>query len=220
LNSGTPKGNAIGFSLRSLEKLSDTKGNDKATLLTFLIEYIEDKKSDIANWTKELANIKYATKVTYESIQDDIKELQAGLKSSEQKIGTVHRSESRWDVFYKLMPASIEECRKEFEEVDILNTRTLKDFGELVEKYGEDPTRAKPEEFFTTINNFLTQYENHTKEIKLKRIQDEKEKKKKDIEAKNRSEKKRNSKNDANDSSANPVESLLLPLRSPLQPPL
>jgi len=190
LNSGTPKGNAIGFSLRSLEKLNDTKGNDKMTLLQFLIEYVEDKKPDIANWTKELANIKYATKVTYESIQDDIKELQAGLKSSEQKITTVDRGQSRWDVFYKLMPASIEECRKEYEEVDTLNTRVVRDFAELVEKYGEDPARTKPEEFFTIINNFLTQYENQTKDIKLKRIQDEKEKKKKELEAKKEAKKK------------------------------
>jgi len=168
LNSGTPKGNAIGFSLRSLEKLNDTKSNDKATLLSFLIEYVEDKKPEISNWTKELANIKYVTKVTYESIQDDIKELQSGLKGCEQKISLVQRSNSRWDVFYKLMPASVEECRKEFEVVDSLNTRVLKDFAELVEKFGEDPARSKPEEFFTIINNFLTQYENQTKEIKLK----------------------------------------------------
>jgi len=179
LNSGTPKGNAIGFSLRSLEKLNDTKSNDKATLLSFLIEYVEDKKPEISNWTKELANIKYVTKVTYESIQDDIKELQSGLKGCEQKISLVQRSNSRWDVFYKLMPASVEECRKEFEVVDSLNTRVLKDFAELVEKFGEDPARSKPEEFFTIINNFLTQYENQTKEIKLKRIQEEKEKKEK-----------------------------------------
>jgi len=174
LNSGTTKGNAIGFNLRSLEKLQDTKSNDKTNFLNIIVEYIEDHNPDIGNWTKDLANIKSATKVTLESIQDDLKELQAGLKACEQKIASVTRGENRYDVFYKLMPASIDECRKKFEELDQLNTSVMKDFGELVEKYGEDPTRSKPEEFFTCLSNFMTQYETQTKEIKIKRIQEKK----------------------------------------------
>jgi len=149
------------FSLRSLEKLQDTKGNDKVSFLSVLIEYVEDNKSEIANWTKDLANIKSATKVTWESIQDDLKELQGGLKACEQKIASVSRGENRYDVFYKLMPAAIDECRKKHEEIDQLNQVVMKDFGEIVEKYGEDPSRTKPEEFFTCISNFMSQYEEY-----------------------------------------------------------
>jgi len=183
LNSGTSKGNAIGFSLRSLEKLQDTKGNEKSNFLSIVVEYIEDHKADIANWTKDLANIKSATKVTLESIQDDLKELQSGLKACEQKVTSVTRGENRYDVFYKLMPASLDECRKKFEEIDQLNTSVMKDFGELVEKYGEDPARTKPEEFFNCLCTFMTQYENQTKDFKIKRIQE----KKKQLEEKKKS---------------------------------
>jgi len=174
LNSGTSKGNAIGFSLRSLEKLQDTKGNDKSNFLGIIVEYIEDHNSDIANWTKDLANIKSAAKVSWDSIQDDLKELQGGLRVCETKVTSVTRGENRYDVFYKLMPVSLDECRKKFEEIDQLNTSVMKDFGELAEKYGEDPSRTKPEEFFTCLTNFMLQYETQTKEFKIKRIQEKK----------------------------------------------
>uniref|UniRef100_A0A6B2KZ15 FH2 domain-containing protein n=1 Tax=Arcella intermedia TaxID=1963864 RepID=A0A6B2KZ15_9EUKA len=189
LNSGTAKGNAIGFSLRSLEKLQDTKSKEKGSLLSVIIDYIEDKKPAISEWTKELAPVKYAIKVTYESIQDDIKELQAGLRLID-KVGDVTKADSKFDVFYKQMPMDLENCKKEFEELDSFHVKVMKEFTELVEKYGEDPARSKPEEFFTIINNFLTLYENQVKEIKLKRIQDEKEKKKKELEQKKEQKKK------------------------------
>jgi len=189
LNSGTAKGNAIGFSLRSLEKLQDPKSKEKGSLLSVIIDYIEDKKPAISEWTKDLAPVKYAIKVTYESIQDDIKELQSGLRLID-KVGDVPKADSKFDVFYKQMPMDLENCKKEFEELDSFHVKVMKEFTELVEKYGEDPARSKPEEFFIVINNFLTLYENQVKEIKLKRIQDEKEKKKKELEQKKEQKKK------------------------------
>jgi len=176
LNSGTANGNAEAFSLRSLPKLADAKaqqpqkdkekeegtssnGGKPVTLLHYLIQFVDKKFPEVAEWTKELAAVKYATKLTWDGIVDDVSELRRGLKSTEEKMSKVQKSESRWDVFDKLMPAGIEECRKQFEELDKLYVRITEDFKDLVIAYGDDPVTSKPEEFFGVINDFLVQYE-------------------------------------------------------------
>lgn len=196
LNSGTANGNADAFSLRSLSKLADAKSqlpkdkdaeetSDKpATLLHYLIQFVEKKFPEVCEWTKELGAIKYATKLTWDGIVDDVSELRRGLKGTEEKISKVQKAESRWDVFYKLLPLGIEECKKQFEDLEKLYSRTTEDFKELVTVYGEDPITSKPEEFFGTINDFLLQYEDISKELKLQAVKAEKERKKREIEEK------------------------------------
>jgi len=201
LNSGTANGNAEAFSLRSLPKLADAKaqqpqkdkekeegtssnGGKPVTLLHYLIQFVDKKFPEVGEWTKELAAVKYATKLTWDGIVDDVSELRRGLKSTEEKMSKVQKSESRWDVFDKLMPAGIEECRKQFEELDKLYVRITEDFKDLVIAYGDDPVTSKPEEFFGVINDFLVQYEDIAKEMKLQALKEEKEKKKRELEEK------------------------------------
>jgi len=186
LNSGTNNGNANGFNIRTLTKLDSLKGVDKATsLLTYIVKFIEKKYPDTAaKWSQDLAPIEYATKIDFEGVLTDLGEIKRNLLSAEQKVPTVKKADERWDVFYKLMPQAIENLKGDMAELEELSNKVQEEFKALVVSFGEDGAKAKPEEFFGIIKQFLDSWEKEKKESKLKEIADEKEAKKKELEAK------------------------------------
>jgi len=186
LNSGTNNGNANGFNIRTLAKLDSLKGVDKATsLLTYLVKFVEKKYAEsAAKWSQDLAPIEYATKIDFEGVLTDLSELKRGLATAEQKVPTVAKADDRWDVFYKLMPQAIENLKGDMAELEELANKVQEEFKSLVTAFGEDATKAKPEEFFGIIKQFLDAWEKEKKDMKLKELADEKEAKKKELEAK------------------------------------
>jgi len=186
LNSGTNNGNANGFNIRTLTKLDSLKGVDKATsLLTYIVKFIEKKYADsAAKWSQDLAPIEYATKIDFEGVLTDLGEVKRGLLSTEQKVPTVAKADEKWDVFYKLMPQAIENLKGDMTELEELSTKVQEEFKSLVTAFGEDAAKAKPEEFFGIIKQFLDAWEKEKKDMKLKELSEEKEAKKKELEAK------------------------------------
>lgn len=187
LNSGTRNGNTSGFSLRTLSKLAEHKASaagKNLNLLRYLINFIETKFPEAMNWTTDLAPVKYATKVEFEGVLTDLSELKRGLTQMQNRVPTVQKSESKWDVFDRLMPEAVEALSKEFVEIDTLATSVKEEFGDLVEMWGEKKASSKPEEFFGIINGFLVLWDNEIKAIKLEQIDAEKEAKKKELEEK------------------------------------
>jgi len=187
LNSGTNNGNVQGFNVRTLPKLESVKGVDKSTsLLAFLVKLCEKKYADsAAKWAGDLAPIKYATKLDFETTVTDLGELVRGLAAAETKVAGVDpKPFDRWDVFAKLMPQQIGNLKGDMKELEELSTKVQEEFKTLVTSYGEDPAKSKPEEFFGIIAQFLEQWEKEQKEIQLRDLKDEKDKKKAELEAK------------------------------------
>jgi len=117
MNSGSPKGNAPGFQLRSLLKLKETKSSEnKYTLLHHIVKHCDGNHKEILDWVNDLQSAKYASKVSYQTINDDFVELEKGLDDVEKKIPLVGNSNYRYDVFDTRMPDQILDCRKKFEE--------------------------------------------------------------------------------------------------------
>jgi len=186
LNSGTNNGNANGFNIRTLTKLDSLKGTDKSTsLLSYIVKFIENKYPDTAaKWSQDLSPIEYATKIDFEGVITDLGELKRNLLNAEQKVPSVPKADERWDVFYKLMPQAIENLKGDMAELEALSAKVQEEFKALVTTFGEDAAKAKPEEFFGVIKQFLDSWEKEKKEMKLKEIANEKEKKKAELEAK------------------------------------
>jgi hypothetical protein len=57
LNAGTPKGNAYGFQLKYLPKLIDFRGQEKTSLLDFLVVQIHAKKPDLLHMPSSLDSV-------------------------------------------------------------------------------------------------------------------------------------------------------------------
>jgi len=87
LNSGTNRGNAPGFSIRSLLKIKDIKSNEgnKMNLLNYLVEYIYENNEEILEWTNELKGSKFAKKVSYQTLMEEANELQKKSKILRRK---------------------------------------------------------------------------------------------------------------------------------------
>lgn len=69
MNSGTRNGQAFGFEISFLPKLSGTKDvENKTTLLHYIVETIERKFPELLNFYEELEHVDRASRVSFENI--------------------------------------------------------------------------------------------------------------------------------------------------------
>jgi hypothetical protein len=180
LNYKPGRDQAMGIQLSSLAKLADTKSTDNHdTLLEYVVDFIEEKYPQVAEWGNELGDLKYATKVVWAQVLDDIASIKKGLASAEAMAETVEKSDSKWDVFYRVMPGALAEASKTFGEVEVLCAKVEEEYKKIVVQYGSPPDTA-PEEFYGLIVNFAAMFDKARKDLKLKKAKIEKEKEKED----------------------------------------
>jgi len=183
VNSGTLKGNAPGFQLRSLLRLKDTKSTNneqKYTLLNLIVKNIESKQKEILEWVNDFESIKYASKVSFQTIKDDFAELEKGIDDFEKKIPLIGHSNYKYDVFESRMPDQIKLCRRVFEEFRDKMGRLESEFAEILVRYGLSP-QTKPEELFSLIESFMNDFnlakKDNAKKGNKKKLEKEKENK-------------------------------------------
>ncbi|KAM7368468.1 hypothetical protein PAMP_014681 [Pampus punctatissimus] len=89
LNYGTHTGNAEGFKISTLLKLTETKAStSKITLLHHILEEVKQKHSDLLNLPDDLEICEKAAGVNLESIQSEVNSLNKQLKKSETKLSS------------------------------------------------------------------------------------------------------------------------------------
>lgn len=176
---------SMGIQLSTLSRLHETVTTDsKDTLLEYIVDFIENKHPAVASWVNDLADLKYATKIVWSQVQNDVMDLKRDLASATKTAEKVERSDSKWDVFYRVMPSALEDMQKQFSEVESLHERVSQEYKKTAQLYGS--TEAAPEEFYGAIVTFSGKYEQTSKDIKLKKAkadkEREKEEKKKELE--------------------------------------
>lgn len=89
------RGNAFGFRLQSLNRLTDTKASSAkakgTTLLHYLVQIIEAKFKDILRLEEDMPHVKEASKVSLGEMDKDIGNLRTGLAEVAREI-EFHRS--------------------------------------------------------------------------------------------------------------------------------
>ena len=90
LNAGTGKGNAVGFKLSALLKLSDLKSTDKgdkkSTLLHFVVEVVRSNAPRIRKVTELLPIVRDAARVSLEDLEAKRREASAGLEHVDNEV--------------------------------------------------------------------------------------------------------------------------------------
>ncbi|XP_071371004.1 inverted formin-2-like, partial [Centroberyx affinis] len=87
LNYGSHTGNAEGFKISTLLKLTETKANkSRITLLHHIVEEVEQHHPDLLNLPDDLEICEKAAGVNLESIQSEANSLIKRLKNSEKKV--------------------------------------------------------------------------------------------------------------------------------------
>ncbi|KAG7461247.1 hypothetical protein MATL_G00208030 [Megalops atlanticus] len=149
LNYGSHTGNAEGFRITTLLKLTETKANkSRITLLHHILEEVEQNHSDLLNLPDDIEVCEKAAGVNLESIQTEAGSLSVRLKNTKEKV-----SSSEEDIQQQYLTAieeNLEACSKLEKRFEVIEEKKT----DLAAYLCEDVARLSLEELFGTIKTF------------------------------------------------------------------
>ena len=160
MNTGSKNAQSVGFDISYLPKLSNTKDREnKATLLHFLVEYVERDYPELLAFADEMIHLDNAARVSVENVQKVLKQMDASIKNLEMDLKNAARSAAeKDDRFAEAMGAF---CAQAREQCDILNAMAKKMeslYQGLSEYFVFDKQKYALEEFMTDIKTFKDQF--------------------------------------------------------------
>uniref|UniRef100_A0A670IPJ6 Diaphanous related formin 3 n=1 Tax=Podarcis muralis TaxID=64176 RepID=A0A670IPJ6_PODMU len=158
MNAGSRNAQTFGFNLCSLCKLKDTKSVDqKTTLLHFLVELCEEKYPEVPSFVEDLQSLDKASRVSAESLEKSLKQMERQLIQLEKDLETFPLSEDIHDKFVTKM--SISFCsREQFQKLSRMHNSMETLYRNVMEFYAVDWKKVSVEEFLTDLNNFRTMF--------------------------------------------------------------
>eukprot|EP00850_Spirogloea_muscicola_P006284 SM000029S10579 [mRNA] locus=s29:870494:880058:- [translate_table: standard] len=191
LNQGTTRGQAIGFKLDSLLKLTDTRARgNKMTLMHYLCKVLSEKLPELMDFWKEMPHVGDAAKVINPQVQlkslaEEMQAISKGLEKVEQEL-TASEGDGPVSVgFRQTLSGFLEQAEAEVRTVTSLYTEVSRAADMLAQYFGEDPARCPFEQVVLILFNFITLFkraiEENTKmaEAEKKRLEQEAEKERK-----------------------------------------
>eukprot|EP00850_Spirogloea_muscicola_P016599 SM000135S27043 [mRNA] locus=s135:291169:300609:- [translate_table: standard] len=186
LNQGTTRGQAIGFKLDSLLKLTDTRARgNKMTLMHYLCKVLSEKLPELMDFWKEMPHVGDAAKVQLKSLAEEMQAISKGLEKVEQEL-TASEGDGPVSVgFRQTLSGFLEQAEAEVRTVTSLYTEVSRAADMLAQYFGEDPARCPFEQVVLILFNFITLFkraiEENTKmaEAEKKRLEQEAEKERK-----------------------------------------
>jgi len=104
MNSGSRNGQAVGFEISYLPKLSSTKDvENRQTLLHYLVETVEAKFPEVLNFDEELIHLDKAARVSVETISKSLRLMDSDLKNLETDLKNARSPQGSEDKFYEIM---------------------------------------------------------------------------------------------------------------------
>ncbi|XP_055741057.1 inverted formin-2-like isoform X2 [Salvelinus fontinalis] len=167
LNYGSHTGNAEGFKISTLLKLTETKANkSRITLLHHILEEAEQNHNDLLNLPDDLEICEKAARVNLESIQSEASLLIKRLKDSEKKVAS-SSVEAIKEQYLTAIQGSQEACREleaRFASIDRKKEN-------LAQYLCEDSSRLSLEDLFSTLHSFRGLFINALKDNQTRREQ-------------------------------------------------
>ncbi|GMH66234.1 hypothetical protein TrLO_g4004 [Triparma laevis f. longispina] len=192
MNGSTTRGQAHGFKLDVLGKLTNMKANDrkKGTLMNFLLKQIEKQRKTLLELPSELPSIEAAAVVSLNQMETDFKQLSLGVKkvrneynkyeALEVEEGTKPEDNAVASFKSKMEPfllKSEEACTRFAEAMTDMKMKiiaNMESFGDKIggtDKFSPD----KSQMFYQNLANFLKAFKQAKVENEQMRIQAEKE---------------------------------------------
>ncbi|XP_010216015.1 PREDICTED: inverted formin-2-like [Tinamus guttatus] len=149
LNYGSHTGDADGFKISTLLKLTETKANQtRVTLLHHILEEVENSHTDLLELPKDLENVSKAAGINIDIIRSESSANLKKLLELQRKI-----SSSNEDVkqqYEKPIQDSIDASRKLEEKFETIERKRE----ELANYLCEDPSKLSLEDMFSTMKTF------------------------------------------------------------------
>ncbi|XP_042316811.1 protein diaphanous homolog 3 isoform X2 [Sceloporus undulatus] len=159
MNAGSRNAQTFGFNLCSLCKLKDTKSIDQTiTLLHFLVEICEEKYPNILRFVEDLQDLDKASRVSVESLEKSLKQMEGQLKQLERDLETFPLSEDIHDKFVTKMSTFAIQAKQQFQKLSKMHDSMQKLYRNVMEYYALDLKKVSVEEFLTDLNNFRTMF--------------------------------------------------------------
>ncbi|XP_070843078.1 inverted formin-2-like isoform X2 [Chaetodon trifascialis] len=149
LNYGTHTGNAEGFKISTLLKLTETKANkSRMTLLHHILQEVEQNHPDLLNLPDDLEICEKAAGLNLESIQSESNTLIKQLKNSERKVSS--SSEDLKEQYLPLIQESLQACEQLQQLLSSVEDKRM----DLSIYLCEDSNTFSIDELFSTIKTF------------------------------------------------------------------
>ncbi|XP_034051380.1 inverted formin-2 isoform X2 [Thalassophryne amazonica] len=164
LNYGSHTGNAEGFKMSSLLKLTETKANkSRITLLHHILEEAEATHPELLALPDDIEICEKAAGVNLDSIQSETNDLLKRLNETRKKIS--NSTEEVKEQYAKILEGSLDSCRTLTNRFSEINEKK----NELALYFCEDPNQLSLEELFGTIKTFRNQFIKALKENKSRK---------------------------------------------------
>lgn len=159
LNGGTQKGQADGFSLDILSKISSVKDNNNKTLTQYICNIMKREDDTFDGLKGSCLSVIEATKISFTETLTNLNKIKKELKD---ELNNLNKLSNLQDEFYLKSNLQLNKYSKEIEKIDEDFTKSKNIFQETVSFYGYQPSDEKyknPEKFFELINNFINEIE-------------------------------------------------------------
>ncbi|XP_067948065.1 inverted formin-2-like isoform X2 [Watersipora subatra] len=183
LNKGRFSGNAAGFTLSSLLKLTDTRANQpRVTLLHFIIEEIKEQDEGVLKFVGKLQPVlKAVSRQSLDSLEGELKTLKEKVSSMSKSI-----KKSKDDSVKEQYRSFIKQTEKNIEDIYETLTEVKKKITDLAKFFCADQRTFSVDEFFQELLNFIEKCQQAAEDNdkrKAQEIRNEKRKKEKEAAA-------------------------------------
>lgn len=172
LNYGTHTGNAEGFKISTLLRLTETKANkSRVTLLHHILQEAEENHPDLLNVPADLEICAKAAGLSVDSIQSETNALNKRLKNAERSVS------SSFDDVKEQYLSTIQESLRAVEQLEVPMSSVEQQRKDLSAYLCEDSSSFSLEELFSTIKTFRDLFLRALKENEAHREQEKRRKK-------------------------------------------
>jgi len=158
MNAGGRNAMSLGFEMKDLLKLANTKTVDnKKTFMHFLAGIVEEKFPDILNFGDELQHAERASRVSGDAIVKNLKSMENSLKQLETDLKS-YKPQADNDMFAEKMKTFLKDSRDQHEVLTSMHKSMEKQYADLGNYFAFKTKTFALEEFFTTLKTFLEQF--------------------------------------------------------------
>ncbi|CAH1732844.1 protein diaphanous [Aphis gossypii] len=193
MNSGSRNGQAYGFEISFLPKLTSIKDvENKSTLLHYLVDIVEKNYPDLITFGDELTHCDRAARVSIDVIQKTLRIMDTSLRNLDVDLTNNCNKQQcgEDDLFSEVMTPFAKEAKSQFELLQNMCKKMEALYDDLAEYYVFDKSKYTLEEFFTDLKAFKDSFYEAQRENHKRREAEEKSRRARDARDKAEKEKK------------------------------
>jgi len=170
LNGGTSKGQADGFEIDALGKMTMIKdSSNKMTLLDYVVKIVKNNYADSLTKLPSVKVIDESTRVSFEEVSKDLQSLEKNFINSKQMVVTLLKNGGpTLEVFNQIMPPFFDEAEKTIKKLQNRFKEASDSFVLLLEHFGISEEKIKsndPHTFFGILKDFLNSFNKSLAEL-------------------------------------------------------